>query len=330
MRIAVLDAPPPMARWSSRIAVFAVALVATAAFLHRLFGMSTPVALNLLLVAFGCAVLALVLAISAAVKIWREGAPGTPRVVVGAVLSLGLIAAPLALLPLLRSLPELNDVTTDTASPPAFTALAKARPPGANPVSYPGVAAAKLQLDAFPDIRTLVVDRSAEETFEIVAESMRRQRMTLVAEVPPVGVGRPGFIEATDKTLIAGFIDDVVARVDGDGNRARIDLRSASRYGRHDLGRNAERLRRLLKEIVARLEATVPTATGERLVRLRSRMDRAMSRRLLKERDRGKAGLRTPEDRAQSGAQRGPGQKASPPSSGDRPGRDRPPARSGE
>jgi predicted metal-dependent hydrolase len=66
-------------------------------------------------------------------------------------------------------------------------------------------------------------------------------------------------MEVVDRTMILGFYDDVAIRVTGDANDARIDVRSASRYGTHDLGRNAERTRRILKEIITRLESVVPT-----------------------------------------------------------------------
>jgi hypothetical protein len=63
--------------------------------------------------------------------------------------------------------------------------------------------------------------------------------------------------------LLLGFYDDVVIRVEGDEERARIDIRSASRYGSHDLGRNADRIRQILKEIVVRLESVVPAAQAK-------------------------------------------------------------------
>ena len=49
-----------------------------------------------------------------------------------------------------------------------------------------------------------------------------------------------------------------------DEARARIDVRSASRFGSNDFGGNAERIRGLMKEIVTRLEATVPVAESEK------------------------------------------------------------------
>ena len=48
---------------------------------------------------------------------------------------------------------------------------------------------------------------------------------------------------------IMGFRDDVALRVRADGDGARIDVRSASRYGRHDFGTNAARIRSLLEDI---------------------------------------------------------------------------------
>jgi hypothetical protein len=46
-----------------------------------------------------------------------------------------------------------------------------------------------------------------------------------------------------------GFRDDVAVRVRATQEGARIDIRSASRYGRHDLGANAARVRALIEDI---------------------------------------------------------------------------------
>ena len=46
-----------------------------------------------------------------------------------------------------------------------------------------------------------------------------------------------------------GFRDDVVIRVSTMGQGSRVDLRSASRFGMHDFGANAARLRSLLEDI---------------------------------------------------------------------------------
>ncbi|MBZ0146911.1 MAG: DUF1499 domain-containing protein, partial [Pseudorhodoplanes sp.] len=60
---------------------------------------------------------------------------------------------------------------------------------------------------------------------------------------------REGRIEAVARTPIMGFRDDIVIRVRTAPDGARIDVRSASRYGRHDFGTNAARIRSLLDDI---------------------------------------------------------------------------------
>jgi uncharacterized protein (DUF1499 family) len=52
-----------------------------------------------------------------------------------------------------------------------------------------------------------------------------------------------GRIEAIDRTLIFGFVDDIAIRITPQGDGSRIDLRSASRAGVSDLGVNAKRIR---------------------------------------------------------------------------------------
>lgn len=143
--------------------------------------------------------------------------------------------------------------------------MAAIRPAGANTTTYPGESFASKQREAYPDLQSLWVNRSSAEAFEIAKDAFERQGLRLLKAAPPgQGISRPGRIEAVDKTLVLGFSDDVVARIIGNSQSARIDLRSASRYGRHDLGRNAKRIRRLLREINARLEATVPAQRGRR------------------------------------------------------------------
>jgi Protein of unknown function (DUF1499) len=261
-------------RWTVRLALFALSLTVFAVLSHRLFGMATPVALNIVAVALGFAGLALVAGLVSTIRIWRQGTGGGIATLFGMVVAAGLIAWPIAFLPTARNLPRINDITTDVQTPPRFTALPKLRPAGANSLAYPGAGFASAQAKAYPDIRTFQVDRSAEETYELVLAALNAKTMKLktTAEEPPKGrYGQPGQIELVDRTFILGFADDVVIRVDGDAKTAKIDVRSVSRYGSHDFGRNAQRVRRILKEIQAQVEATIPTADGSRPYRLRGR-----------------------------------------------------------
>ena len=133
------DQPPSfLARWASRIAVFCVLLLVATAFLHRVFALPTPVALNMAVTAFAGAGLALLMAVIAALDVWVTGRQGAARVVTALAISLGLLALPAALLMIGRDSPNITDVTTDTEHPPEFAAVLETRPADANSLDYGG------------------------------------------------------------------------------------------------------------------------------------------------------------------------------------------------
>lgn len=280
--------------WTMRVVLFSGALLLCTVLLHRLLGMSTPIALNLFAAGLAGAGIAFLLGAAALVNIWRRGVSGLVSALGGMAIAAGIFAVPLSFLPSYQSVPPLNDISTDLDNPPRFAALAKVRTGTANGPDYPRQRFAKLQGTFYPDVRPFVVDRPAEEAYELALDAMRRLKVQVVSEEPPKA-GRPGSIEAVDRTPIVGFYDDVAIRIGGDRQRARIDVRSASRYGTHDLGRNASRIRRITKELQARLDATVPAAGGDRISQLRTRYSKtAVPKRLKgdpKATKRGKAGV---------------------------------------
>lgn len=273
--------PSALAVWSRRTAAFGIQLLLLTAVLHRVSWLTTPMAINLFVFAFALATLALLLGIASVGQIWRLGRSGAWSATFAIAACLLMLAWPVAYAPIAIRLPPISDVTTDSASPPPFQAVAALRPRDANSTAYPGPAAAALQLQAYGDVRPLLVPRSAVETFEIVGDVVERLRWKIVAEQKPDGKGQPGLIEASDRTLVLGFTDDIVIRVAGTDKEARIDARSASRYGFHDLGRNADRVRLLFKDIWARLDESVGATAAER----KGKRDRAVLKRP-KERDR--------------------------------------------
>jgi len=305
-RSTIIEAP--LARWSSRIALFSTSLVVVGVVLHRLTSFPTRVALNLFAVGAAGAGLAMLVGLVALFGIWRRGFGGAGKAAFAFLLPLLLMAWPLTFLPALINLPRINDITTDVAAPPQFAVLAKMRTGDANPALYPGARFAQEQQKAYPDLRTFYVDRGAEEAYELVEEAARKLRWRVVASEPPAGKqARIGSLEAIDLTPVIGFPDDVVVRVEGNDTRARVDVRSASRYGRADLGQNAARVRRFLVELQARVDSTAPTTMAGRRA-LRTTRTGAMVKKV-KGRDQQKAESRSRRDRVQSSARRGQGQK---------------------
>lgn len=270
--LAIPEREPSASRWATRAALFAFGLVAAAAFLHRLFGLPTPVAFNLLMLAMAVAGLSILAALVAAAIIWHTGRPGTARVLFAVCLSLALLSAPLFYLMWERAYPPISDVTTDFQNPPAFSAVARLRGPGDNDIAYDRAGSADEQARAYPDIKPMQIARSSEEAFGLVSDAVKRLKMeTVREETPDPDAGTAGTLEAVDRTLVMGLYQDVAIRVTGDDESARVDIRSASRFGHADMGRNAERMRELMKEIQARVDATMPTAQDAREKGLRSK-----------------------------------------------------------
>jgi hypothetical protein len=249
-----------LATWARRLALFSAALILVALVLHRVGVIATPLAIGLVLTGFAGAGFALLSGIVASFVIWRTGAGGAWSAVAGIAVSLAIFAWPASVVPFYLRLPHLNDVTTDTEHPPEFAALA--RPRAANTVVYQGQSIAARQEARYPEIQPMILDRPGEEVFEAASEAARRLKWRIVAEDAPREDGTSGHIEAEDRTLILGFIDDVIVRIENDGGTTRVDVRSLSRYGRHDFGRNATRIKDFYTELQARLEASVPGAVA--------------------------------------------------------------------
>lgn len=268
--------PTPLASWSRWAAFFSAQLMLIGVILHRFAGLSTPVALNLFAASLAGGLLAILLGLMAYVSIWRNGRSGAWSATAGLAIGFAMLAWPAAVLPFYVSLPKINDVTTDTTTPPRFIAVGKERPKGANSVEYGGAEIAKLQASGYPDIRPMIVPRPANETFDALADIVRRMKWKISTEQAPQGRGKPGFIEAVDRTLVLGFSDDIVLRIDGDARESRVDVRSASRYGLHDFGRNATRVRKLFQELQSRLDNGVG---GDRLRRRRGSPGLAVPKR---------------------------------------------------
>lgn len=270
--------------WSQRIALICLVVFVTNFVLHRFWGLPTPVAMKVFGACVAAAVAGLVLGVSAYVSIWREGFIGAGRATVGTLVSLLILAVPLWSLPSLLTLPRLNDVTTDISSPPRFEQIASIRTGQANAPEYEPTLA-NLQTSAYPDIRPAVIPRPAEEVHSAVREVVKELDWHIVSEAPPED-GRPGVIEAVDRSILFGFADDVAIRVRPQENATRVDVRSASRYGVHDLGRNASRIRNFFAEVNARLDKIAQAermervmAEKEKLARKNKRSDQDQERR---------------------------------------------------
>lgn len=160
------------------------------------------------------------------------------------------------------SLPFIHDVTTDTQDVPMFTDAImseRALVEGVNPADYIGKTApirdadgkpgqelvSVLQTKAYDDIRPIVLSEPKEVVFgkvEAVVAQMGWEMKSSDLE--------SGIIEATDTTFWYGFKDDVIIRLrDSEGGGTLVDVRSLSRVGGSDIGKNADRIREFFKAL---------------------------------------------------------------------------------
>lgn len=186
---------------------------------------------------------------SAALSALMLVVPRTRRGGVGPLLAALVIGLATAFVPWqgmqqARAVPPIHDITTDTTRPPEFVAILPLRADAPNPATYGGAELARAQAGAYPDLRPRRIDAAPAQAFERALQAARAMGWEIVAA--DAAAGR---IEATDTTFWFGFKDDVVVRVEADGNGSRVDVRSVSRVGASDVGTNAKRIRAYLRAL---------------------------------------------------------------------------------
>jgi uncharacterized protein (DUF1499 family) len=247
------DPTSQLAIWARRCAFFALAATVLSILIVRSGILEIVPALATFAGALVFAVIGIVLAFGAFIVIWKDGSRGMGHAFAAIAIGLALIAYPVYLGYRAYTLPMINDITTDALDPPRFDVLARLRPRGT--VEYAGLYAAELQRKAYPDIEPLSVNAAPKIAYEAAMAVIVRKKWRVVVDRPPQPPRRDGVIEAVARTPIMGFRDDIAVRVRREDDGARIDVRSASRYGRHDFGTNAARIKSLLEDVDDRLTA---------------------------------------------------------------------------
>jgi hypothetical protein len=159
-----------------------------------------------------------------------------------------IVGAVIAILPLVqiaaaRGKPSIHDISTDLADPPRFSAVLPLRAGFPNKASdRVDDATARAQRAAYPDLTTIDVPLAPDAAFTKAVEAAKTMDWEIVSLRPA-----DGMIEATATTAWFGFRDDVVVRIRPAGTHSRIDVRSVSRVGRGDAGKNADRIRHYLR-----------------------------------------------------------------------------------
>jgi uncharacterized protein (DUF1499 family) len=168
----------------------------------------------------------------AALAVPRLRNEGMGWLLAGAVLGLGGSLVPLRAVLAARSSPRIHDI---------LPLRAGAR----NSADYGGPEVAAAQRRAYPEVRPLELTVPAAVAYaRALAAARAMDDWEIVASDPA-----SGRIEATATSSWFGFKDDVVVRVTPTAQGSRVDVRSASRVGRSDVGANAARITGYLAKV---------------------------------------------------------------------------------
>ena len=164
--------------------------------------------------------------------------------VIALVFSVVAIAMPLNMMNKAEGVPAIHDISTDLVNPPKFVAIAPLRANASNPVEYAGEEIAVQQRKAYPELATLSFAQSKADLMTASEQAVKNLGFAVVSANTATGI-----VEATDTTTWFGFKDDVVIRIKDEGSQRFVDIRSKSRVGRSDLGKNAERIHSIINEL---------------------------------------------------------------------------------
>jgi uncharacterized protein (DUF1499 family) len=178
------------------------------------------------------------------VALVQRSAAGWMLVVAALVIAAAAASFPIGMRAAGQSVPPIHDITTDTANPPVFVAIAPLRADAPNGVDYKADENVEPTKQAYPDLAPLITEVPPRDMFTRAEKVARDMGWEIVA-----AQADEGRLEATDTTMWFGFKDDIVVRIVAEGQGSRLDVRSMSRVGKSDLGKNAERIRKFLAAV---------------------------------------------------------------------------------
>lgn len=236
---------------SRRCAGFAAALAAIAVLMGRSGSVDPRGAVAVLGFALLFAAAAVALACRSAVVIWRTGRRGAGRAVAALLLACAVLGYPGALAIESVRLPAVSDVSTDPGAPPAFsTRPAAVAARGGMVHEEPTPEQRDAGRRGYPGLQPVSLDVPVDQAYELALKAVRGRGWRVVDAQAPEGKSGTGHIDAVATAGVMALPDDVVIRIRPASGQTRVDIRSASRFGRLDVGTNAARVQSLSDELL--------------------------------------------------------------------------------
>jgi uncharacterized protein (DUF1499 family) len=139
-----------------------------------------------------------------------------------------------------RGYPPINDITTDTSIPPAFSNAQDLPGNSDRDMSYPNEFTPHIQ-EAYSDLQTLPLLRSPDEILGALTDFINEKENWAIEST--VVSAEEILLEGTATSSVFGFVDDFIVRITQSNEGSVVDIRSKSRDGKGDFGANAQRIR---------------------------------------------------------------------------------------
>jgi hypothetical protein len=262
MKRGILARHSRAAGWCRTIGGLALPVLVLAAVGSRIGLVPGPALLPVLILGFSLALLALAVGVFALTDIWRTGAEGAGSAIVGLIYAAPVLLILAAVAAASFYYPRLTDVSTDAADPPPFGVGSNAE--SGSPEQ------AEIQAEAFPDVAPRLYAQPIAEVYAAARALVEGRGWAIVGDTPPlpappsavgpndpapvIATGATAALQAVAATPAFGFADDVAIRLRQTSEGTRVDMRSASRTGRHDLGQNVRRIRSFIADLDTALQ----------------------------------------------------------------------------
>jgi hypothetical protein len=219
--------------WARRFGSLAVPLTVVPVVLHREQFIASSDFAVVEAVAAGMAVLALLLAFSAYVRLWITGDQGWGKATWGLFFAI-VCLAPFGYLGLQATrYPLVNEVATNFADPLPLSSSLR--------VVQTGAALQQLVAATFPNARTRTYPIDATQMFATIEDQVDQRGWEVRTRREPPTALDSGQLNAISVSIF-GFRDEVAIRVSGTPSGSTVDMRSVPLAGFHDFGENGKRV----------------------------------------------------------------------------------------
>lgn len=223
--------------WARRFGSLAVPLTVVPVLLHREQFIASSDFAVVESVAAGVAALALLLGLSAYVRLWITGDQGWGKATWGLFFAL-ICLAPCGYLGLQAvRYPLVNEVATNFADPLPLSSPIRVVPTGA--------ALQQLIATTFPNARTRSYPIDATQMFATVEDLVDQRDWDVRTRREPPTALDSGQLNAISVSIF-GFRDEVAIRVGGTPSGSIVDMRSVPLGGFHDFGENGKRVEKFM------------------------------------------------------------------------------------